>query len=232
MRLVVAPTPEEAAALAARHMADALRRAIAARGVATVALSGGSSPRPLLAGLAGQPLAWPSIHVFQVDERVAPRGDAQRNLTALEAVLCGDGPLPRAQLHAMPVDLPDLDAAATACERELEAFAGRPGQSAILDVVHLGLGADGHIASLFPGDPALEIQDRNVVVVGPHAGYRRLTLTLPVINAARNVVWFVTGAAKRAVLTRLMAGGATFPAGRVDVARACAFADDAAAPAG
>jgi 6-phosphogluconolactonase len=135
----------------------------------------------------------------------------------------------------MPVDLPDLDAAAAACDRELAALTGRPGQSAqlaILDVVHLGLGADGHMASLFPGDPALGIQDRNVAVVGPHAGYRRLTLTLPVINAARNVVWFVTGAAKRAVLTRLMAGGATFPAGRVDAARACAFADEAAAPAG
>jgi 6-phosphogluconolactonase len=229
VRLVVAPTPEEAAALAARHMAGAIRQAIAARGVATIALSGGSSPRPLFAGLARQPLPWQSIHVFQVDERVAPRGDAERNLTSIEAALCGHGPLPRAHLHAMPVDLPDLEEAAAACERELEAFAGRP---AALDVVHLGLGTDGHMASLFPGDPALGIQDRNVAVVGPHAGYRRLTLTLPVLNAARNVVWFVTGAAKRAVLTSLAAGGATFPAGRVDAARACAFADEAAAPAG
>ncbi len=225
MQLVVAPTPEQAAALAARHVAGALRRAVTTRAIATVALSGGSSPIPFLTELARQPLPWESVHVYQVDERVAPRGDPARNLTALEAALCGEGPLPPAHLHALPVDSPDLQAAAGAYGRELEERAG-------LDVVHLGLGTDGHIASLFPGDPALETAARSVAVVGPHAGYRRLTLTLPVINAARDVVWFVTGAAKRAVLAALVAGDARLPASRVATDRAHVFADKAAAPAG
>lgn len=226
MQLVSALTPGEAAARAARHIADALGQAVAERGAATVALSGGSSAQPLLAELVRQPLSWDSLQVFQVDERVAPRGDAARNLTSLESVLCEHGPLPRGQLHSMPVDAADLEAAAAAYGRELESCAGRP---SLLDVVHLGLGADGHTASLFAGDPALQVTDRSITTVESHAGYRRMTLTLPVINAARHIIWFVTGAGKSDVLARMLAGTLSAPAGQVTQGRAAVFADDAAA---
>jgi 6-phosphogluconolactonase len=226
MQLVSAPTPGEAAARAARHIAEALRQAVAERGVAIMALSGGTSPVPMLAELASQALAWDSVRVFQVDERVAPDEDAARNLVSLESVLCRNGPLPRGQLHAMPVNDVDLEAAAAAYGRELESQAGRP---PLLDVVHLGLGADGHTASLFPGDPALTVTGRSVAPAGLNAGYRRLTLTLPVINAAHDIIWFVTGSGKADVLARLLAGKLSAPAGQVSRGRATVFADDAAA---
>jgi 6-phosphogluconolactonase len=225
VQIAVARTVEEAAAGAAEHIGDALGQAIAERGVATLALSGGASGAALLAALARQPLDWQVIHVYQVDERVAERGDPARNLTMLEHFLCDLGPLSAGRLHAMPVDAPDLQAAAAAYGRELEQQAGQP---PVLDVVHLGLGSDGHTASLFPDDAALAVVDRSVVPLGPHGGYRRLTLTLPVLDAARLIVWFVTGAAKAQRLAELVAGGAAFPAGRVARARACVFADASA----
>jgi 6-phosphogluconolactonase len=226
VQIDVAPTAEEAAARAAGRIGDALRQALAERGAATLALSGGQSAVPLLAALARQSLDWEAIHLFQVDERVAVRGDAARNLTMLEHLLFDLGPLPVGRLHAMPVEGPDLDAAAAAYERELEQHAGRP---PVLDVVHLGIGADGHTASLFPAGPPLTVADHSVVAVGPHAGYRRLTLTLRVFDAARCLVWFVTGAAKAAVLAELAAGSTAFPAGRVGRERARVFADAPAA---
>lgn len=226
MELVSAPTPEEAAARAARHMAGALLRAVGERRVATVALSGGSSSQLLFVELARQTLDWDSIHVFQVDERIAPHGDAARNLTSLESALCEHGPLPRCQLHAMPVEATDLEAAAAAYARELEDYTARP---PVLDVVHLGIGTDGHTASLFPGDPVLGIADRSVAPVESHAGFRRLTLTLPVINSARHIVWFVTSAGKSDVLAQLLAGRLSAPAGQVMRRQASVFSDAAAA---
>lgn len=191
-----------------------------------MALSGGTSPQPLLAEIARQPLDWNALHVFQVDERLAPDGDAARNLTSIESALCKHGPMPRWQLHAMPVAAADLAAAAAAYGHELEICAGRP---PLLDVVHLGLGADGHTASLFPGDAALKVAGRSIAVAESHAGYRRLTLTFPVINSARHIVWFVTGAGKSDVLARLLAGNLAAPAGQITRGCAAVFADEAAA---
>jgi 6-phosphogluconolactonase len=225
MRLVVLASAREAAARAARHAAGALSEAIAARGGATLALSGGSSATPLCAALTGEPLNWAHVDVFQVDERVAPGDDAARNLLAIERGFGGAGPV-HARVHTMPVERGDLAAAAATYEAELCQVAGNP---PALDVVHLGLGADGHTASLFAGDPATGISDRSVAVTAVHAGYRRMTLTLPVLNGAGLVVWLVTGAGKAAALDDLVSGRLATPAGRVARQRAVVFADEAAA---
>ena len=212
--------------MAARLIATVLGIGIARRTRATLALSGGSSPLPMLGELVRQPLDWKAIHVFQVDERIVARGDAARNLTNIEEMLVTNGPLPRRNLHPMWVDRADLLGSAAEYASGIEQLAGVP---AVLDAVHLGLGTDGHTASLFSGDPALKVNDRTVAITGEHHGYSRMTLTLPVINRARSIVWFVTGADKAGVLADLYAGGAPFPAARVARVRAVVVADSAAA---
>jgi 6-phosphogluconolactonase len=165
------------------------------------------------------------VHVFQVDERVAPRGDPARNLTQLHECLLAHVPLRPQQVHAMPVEQADLDAAARSYAAVLCATAGTP---PVLDLVHLGLGVDGHTASLVPGDPALEVLDAEVAPAGPYQGRRRMTLTFPAIDRARRVLWVVTGESKAAILRRLLAGDRTIPAGRVRQDRAMLIADRAA----
>lgn len=226
MRLEVEKTVDEAAAMAARLIATVLGIGIARRTHATLALSGGSSPLPMLRELVRQPLDWTAIHVYQVDERVVARGEAARNLTKIEELLVANGPLPSRNLHPMWVDRADLLSSAAEYATEIEQLAGTP---AVLDAVHLGLGTDGHTASLFSGDPALKVKDRAVALTGEHHGYSRMTLTLPLINRARSIIWFVTGAEKAGVLADLYAGGAPFPAGRVARVRAVVVADSAAA---
>ncbi|MEZ5565525.1 MAG: 6-phosphogluconolactonase [Gammaproteobacteria bacterium] len=226
MRLEIAKTPEAAAAVAARLIATVLGIAIGRRTRASLALSGGSSPLPMLQALAREPLDWSVVHVYQVDERVVARGDSARNLGALDEILVWRGPLPRRNLHPMWVDRADLDAAAESYGEEIAQVAGEP---PILDLVHLGLGTDGHTASLFPGDPVLKVKDRSVAVTNEHSGHRRMTLTLPVLCRARSVLWFVTGAEKAGVAADLYAGGAPFPAGLVARRRAVLVADQAAA---
>ncbi|MEO8223383.1 MAG: 6-phosphogluconolactonase [Gammaproteobacteria bacterium] len=226
MRLEVAKTAADAAAVAARLIATVLGIALGRRTRASLALSGGNSPLPMLRALAREPLDWSAIHVYQVDERVVARGDSARNLGSLDEILVWRGPLPRRNLHPMWVDRQDRAGAADAYAAELAQVAGDP---PVLDLVHLGLGSDGHTASLFPGDRALRVADRSVAVTGEHNAYRRMTLTLPVLNRARCVLWFVTGADKAGVTGDLYAGGAPFPAGRVARQRAILVADAAAA---
>ncbi|MDH4022838.1 MAG: 6-phosphogluconolactonase [Gammaproteobacteria bacterium] len=225
MQLEVASTAAGAAEVAARLVATVLGIAIGRRTRASVALSGGNTPLPMLRALAREPLDWSAIHVYQVDERVVARGDSARNLGSLDEVLVWRGPLPRRNLHPMWVDRANLYGAAESYGRELAQVAGDP---PVLDVVHLGLGADGHTASLFSGDPALGIEDRSVALTNEHNGYRRMTLTLPVLNRARSVIWFVTGADKAGMVGELYAGGAAFPAGRVSRRRAILVVDQAA----
>lgn len=227
MQVVVEPTAEAAAGAAAAHMAQVLARAIAARGRATLALSGGNTAMPLLAALLHQAIDWAQVAVFQVDERIAADGDAARNLTALQCALVAGGPLPAANLHPMPVTADTLEAAAEGYAQRLRDYAGSP---PVLDLVHLGLGGDGHTASLFPGDAALQVTDREVTLAGSHAGYRRMTLTLPVINAARARAWLVVGSAKAAVLANLERGTAGMPGTLVVRDGTTIFADAAARP--
>jgi 6-phosphogluconolactonase len=224
MQVDVVATPELAARQGALHLAEALRAGIRDRDRACLALSGGASPVPLFRELAQLDLDWSAVHVFQVDERVVPRGDPARNLTTIEQVLVREGPLPAERLHAMPVEADDLAAAAAAYGERLAEFAGTPIE---LDAIHLGLGADGHTASLFPGDATTQVTDRSVVVTGEHAGYRRLTLTYPVLNAARRVVWFAVGPGKAVVVQGLAAGTLKAPAGGVNRAMAVLVADAA-----
>jgi 6-phosphogluconolactonase/glucosamine-6-phosphate isomerase/deaminase len=169
----------------------------------------------MFAKLREQDLPWNAFDVFQVDERIVPRGDPNRNLTHLEAVL------PRGSaVHPMPVEDDDLEAAAARYASELpERF----------DVIHLGLGADGHTASLVPGDPVLAVMDRSVAITAPYRGERRMTLTFPALERAVNIMWLVEGANKADALERLISHDPSVPAGRVEVARQVVFADRAAA---
>jgi 6-phosphogluconolactonase len=212
---------------AAQCIAAEARAAAALRGRFTLAVSGGSTPWPFLRALAALDAPWEAVHIFQVDERVAADGDPHRNLTHLRASLDG-APLPSSNLHAMPVNDADLTAAAARYAGELAGVCGRP---PTLDVVHLGLGVDGHTASLVPGDAALGVADRDVALTGPYDGHRRMTLTYPAIDRARRVLWVVTGAEKAPALARLRRGDRTIPAGRVCAERALLLADRAAAGA-
>ncbi|NIM27922.1 MAG: 6-phosphogluconolactonase [Gammaproteobacteria bacterium] len=217
-----------AARAAARFVAAGVRRAVAERGLAAVAFSGGSTPLTMLEALVAEDLPWASLHVVQVDERTAPHGHADRNLTQLEETLLAKTPLAADNLHAMPVQEADLERAAA---RYAALLAERFGTPAVLDLVHLGLGDDGHTASLVPDDPALALTDCDVAVSGEYRGYRRMTLTLPILDRARQRLWLVTGAGKSAMLARLVAGDRSIPAGRVQARDAVVFADEAAARA-
>jgi len=214
---------------AAERIAAASRAAVAARGLFTAAVSGGHTPWAMLRALAELPgVPWRGVHVFQVDERVAPAGHPDRNLTHLRESLLARAPLPPEQMHAMPVEGADLEAGAAAYARELARVCGAP---AVLDLVHLGLGPDGHTASLVPGDPVLGVVDRDVAVTGPYQERRRMTLTYPALDRARELLWLASGADKAPMLVRLIDGDASIPAGRVRGDRALALVDRAAAAA-
>lgn len=197
---------------AAEIIAADARAAVAARGRFLLAVSGGRTPWMMLRALAGEQVPWERVHVVQVDERVAPDGHADRNLTHLRESLLEHAPLQPEQIHAMQVESSDLVAAAEQYEHVLREVAGTPPR---LDLVHLGLGPDGHTASLVPGDPVLAITDQDVAVTGIYQGRRRMTLTYPALNRARRVLWVVTGDDKASMLHRLRQGDESIPAGRV-----------------
>jgi 6-phosphogluconolactonase len=222
--LVVREDAAAAAAAAASVVQDALVAVLGRAERASLAVSGGSSPGPMFAALAASTLVWERIELFQVDERVAPDGDGARNLTGLVDRL-GPEAVGRVALHPVPVHL-GPDAAAVAYGR---ALVERLGPSPVLDVVHLGLGDDGHTASLVPGDGALEVVDRDVAATGDYRGHRRVTLTYPALDRAALLVWLVTGADKAEPLAQLLAGDPSIPAGRVRAERSVVVCDRAAA---
>ncbi len=226
MELEVLPDADAVARRAAEFLAAEARAATAARGRFLLAVSGGHTPWVMLRELAAQDVPWEGLQLFQVDERVAPAGDPDRNLTHLRESLLAHAPLKPEQVHAMPVESADLEAAAAEYAQTLRSLAGDP---PVLDVVHLGLGPDGHTASLVPGDPALEVTGREVALAGPYQGRRRMTLTYRLLDRARRILWVVTGAEKASMLARLKAGDRSIPAGRVSGANALVLADEAAA---
>jgi 6-phosphogluconolactonase len=209
----------EAARRAAELIADAGRGAAGDRGTFSLAMSGGRTPWAMLAILGdSEEMPWAETELFQVDERIASPGSEDRNLTHLVLGLSMQN---QAALRPMPVTQRDLDAAA----REYEASLPEP-----LDLVHLGLGPDGHTASLVPGDPVLEMTGRRVAVTETaYQGHRRMTLTYPALAAARQVLWLVTGAEKREALAKLLVGDRSIPAGRVENDSMTVVADEAAA---
>jgi 6-phosphogluconolactonase len=166
------------------------------------------------------------VHVFQVDERIAPAGDPDRNLAHLRQSLLDHAPLPPDHIHAMPVEAADLPVASEQYAALLREVAGAP---AVLDLVHLGLGPDGHTASLVPGDPDLDVVDTDVTTSGPYQGRRRMTLTFPIINRSRRILWLVTGGEKAGMLRRLCDSDQSIPASRVRRDDALILADRAAA---
>ena len=226
MKLEVFEDAEAVARAAAAIIAGDARAAVAARGRFIMAVSGGKTPWVMLRALAGEEVPWKDVHVFQVDERIAPAGDPDRNLTHLRASLLEHAPLPPQQIYAMPVDSPDLEAAAKQYARTLEQVAGSP---PVLDLAHLGMGPDGHTASLVPGDSVLKVTNADVGLTGVYVGRRRMTLTYPVLNRSRRILWLMTGSDKVAMLPRLLEGDTTIPAGRISRDQAVVLADRAAA---
>jgi 6-phosphogluconolactonase len=226
MKIQVLADADAVAREAAAIVATQAREAAASRGRFLLAVSGGHTPWIMLRALADEPVPWESVHLVQVDERVAPAGHPDRNLTHLRDSLLNRVPLPPAQIHPMPVEEPDLQAAARQYARTLSEIAGSP---PVLDLVHLGLGPDGHTASLVPGDPVLKATDADVATTGVYQGRRRMTLTYPMIDRARRILWLVTGSDKAGPLARLRQADPTIPAGQVCQKQALVLADPAAA---
>jgi len=211
---------------AAAWIAEVAKQAIERRDRFVLALSGGNTPRQMLRILAAEAIDWHKVHLAQVDERVAPMGSPDRNLTHLRDTLLARVPLPAGQVHPMPVEDADLAAAAERYGQLLVRLAGSP---PLLDLVQLGLGADGHTASLVPGDAALEVSRADVAVTATYHGRRRMTLTFPIINRARRILWLVTGEDKAEAVARLAQGDPSLPASRISREPALLLADRAAA---
>jgi 6-phosphogluconolactonase len=228
VRIEALANPEAVARTAVIFTVGEARAAVAARGRFIMAVSGGHTPWTMLRALADQPLPWDDVHLVQVDERVAPAGHPDRNLTHLRESLLAHCPLRPEQVHAMPVESDDLKAASEQYAATLKQIAGAP---VVLDLVHLGLGPDGHTASLVPGDPVLDVTDADVAVTGVYQGRRRMTLTYPILNRARRIVWLVTGREKAEMLARLKDSDGSIPAGRVRQQAAVVLADQEAAAA-
>jgi 6-phosphogluconolactonase len=191
---------------AAELVAATGQQAVEARGEFNLALSGGKTPWAMV-GLLGEmeEMPWGEAHIFQVDERVAPPGDEARNLTHLVQMLSIDH---QAALRPMPVTSRDLELAASEYEVHV------PGR---FDLVHLGIGPDGHTASLVPGDPVLEVDDRRVAMTWePYEGHRRMTLTFRALSEARRILWLALGEQASEPLAKLLAGDTSIPAGRVE----------------
>ena len=225
MEIKVLADTDAVAREAAAIIAAQARAAVAARGRYILAVSGGHTPWLMLRDLASEDVPWSAVHVAQVDERVAPAGHPDRNLTHLRESLLEHAPLRAEQVYAMPVEAIDLEAAVSRYAQTLRGIAGSP---PIFDLVHLGLGPDGHTASLVPGDPVLAITDADVALTEVYQGRRRMTLTYPMINRSRRILWMVTGNDKVEMLTRLCDVDRSIPAGRVVQASALVIADRAA----
>src|SRR5512140_1591587 len=169
--------------------AEVPRDSVGARGRFLFATSGGSTPWRMFELLAAEDVPWPRVHVFQVDERVVAASDPARNLTRRRANLLDRVPLLLDHVHGMPVEAADLNAGAARYAATLRQFAGTP---PVLDLVHLGLGRDGHTASLVPGDGVLDVMDADVAATALYEGYRRMTLTYRALSVARHILWVVT----------------------------------------
>ena len=226
MKIEVYSDADAVALEAAKRIAQAAQEAVSARGKFVMAVSGGKTPWIMLRDLAREDVPWKGVHVVQVDERIAPVGDADRNLTHLRESLLEHAPLRPEQIHAMPVEATSLEVACEWYAQILKTLAGSP---PVLDLVHLGLGPDGHTASLVPGDPVLKVKDADVALTGIYMNRRRMTLTYPIINRSRCVLWLVTGSEKTGMLARLQTADFSIPAARVSRDHAVVLADRAAA---
>lgn len=229
MKIDVLADADSVARAAASMIAEKARSCVAARGCFIMAVSGGRTPWMMLRALSNQDMPWAKVHVVQVDERVAPAGHPDRNLTRLYDSLLTHAPLPMDHIYAMPVEASDLEAAVAQYAAMLQQIAGSP---PVLDLVHLGLGSDGHTASLVPGDSVLDATDTDVALTGLYQRRRRMTLTYPILNRSRCILWLVTGSEKAGMLARLRDGDLSIPAGLVHREQAIVLVDRAAAGLG
>ena len=211
--------------------------AIAKDGHFAVCLSGGSTPKRLYAHLAEPGLRekfpWSRTHWFWGDERFVPQDDALSNYRMTREALLSVAPIPAANIHAILTGAASPDIAAAAYERELKAFYGAKRfdpERPLFDVTFLGLGTDGHTASLFPGTPVLDERERWAAAVIGVKAEPRITLTYPALESSRRVAFLITGAEKREILRRLRHGDRTLPAGRLSPqGETVLFVDEAAA---
>jgi 6-phosphogluconolactonase len=218
LKVEVFPSANEASQRASDLVATAGREAVAERGSFSLGLSGGQTPWRMIGVLGDDTeMPWDKTEIFQVDERVAPPGSEERNLTHLIQMLSIGH---QSAVRPMPVTSRDLDAAARQYEEQLPER---------LDLVHLGLGPDGHTASLVPGDPVLEVDDRRVAITGgEYQGHRRMTLAYSELARARKILWLVLGEKAREALARLREGDRSIPAGRVENENMVLVTDEAA----
>jgi len=226
MKVQIFSDADEVAKASAQFIASEARLSVEARGRFNLAVSGGRTPWQMLRDLADQEIPWQQMQFVQVDERIAPAGDPDRNLTHLRESLLSHAPLRPEQIHAMPVEEKNLEAAVASYATTLQQIAGSP---PVLDLVHLGLGPDGHTASLVPGDSVIDVIDADVALTGIYQNRRRMTLTYPLLNRSRCVLWVVTGGEKAGTLARLHEGDVSIPAGRIRRDRALVLADRSAA---
>ncbi len=226
MKIRIVADANSAASEAAKFIAGQARAAVKDHASFVMAVSGGHTPWVMLRALALEDLPWNAVHVVQVDERIASAGDLDRNLTHLQQSLLEHAPLPPKQIHPMPVESADLEAACAQYAQTLQMIAGSP---PVLDLVHLGLGPDGHTASLVPGDPVRKVRDVDVALTEPYQARRRMTLTYPILNRSRQILWLVTGSEKAEMLARLVARDPSIPAGEVRDEDAVLIADRTAA---
>jgi 6-phosphogluconolactonase len=226
MKIQVLADADAVAREAAKFIATEARAAVTARGRFIMAVSGGKTPWQMLRDLADEEVPWKNVHVVQVDERIAPAGDPDRNLTHLRESLLSHAPLSPGQIYAMPVEENDLETAAASYAKTLQQIAGSP---PVLDLAHLGLGPDGHTASLVPNDPVLNITNQDVSLTGIYQKRRRMTLTYPMLNRSRKILWVATSAEKAGMIVRLRDADPTIPAGRIRQDNAVLLADRPAA---
>ncbi|OOG72175.1 6-phosphogluconolactonase [Algoriphagus sp. A40] len=216
----------EVAKEAANYIADRIRENLTKKGFFTMAISGGRTPWEMIKELANEDLEWEKVFLFQVDERVAPDGHADRNLTQLFNTIQDTKLMTRLNIFPMHVIAEDLD---QACQDYADNIQ-RITETGKLDLVHLGMGSDGHTASLIPGDEVLEILDKNVALTGnPYQGRQRMTLTYPLINDAEKILWVVTGEEKAEMLERLLLKDTSIPAGKINQTHAILLTEESAA---
>ncbi len=228
MQTEVLDDPEATARRAVDAIVDASARAIAERGQFVWAVSGGSTPRRMLELLAERDdLDWARMHLFQVDERLAPDGDPDRNATMLDETILANPLVAErlGRLALMPVTAADPDAAAADYAALIDAVTGSP---AVFDLVQLGMGSDGHTASLIPDDAVLDVDDVDVALTGVYNGRRRMTLTWPILDRAKELLWVITGESKQGALQQFFDNDPSIPATLPTQARALVLTDRAA----
>jgi len=218
----VVPVARQAAAF----IAEEARKGVSSRGRFVVAVSGGHTSWLMLHALAREKLPWECVHIVQTDELMTGENDPDRSLPHLRRSLVGNCRLPADQIYPMPVETQDAETAISQYTQTLVKLAGTP---PVLDLIQLILGSDGHAAALLPEDPVLDVADAEVAMTVPSAEGRRMTLTFPVLNRARRVLWIVTGTEKADMFARLRNADISIPAGRVRYDRAFVLADCAAA---